>query len=425
MKTTNRVLSLILATIMIFSAAAVSASAASSSTNIGASQSAVTLYTAKKPAKPTNLKASSVKATSVKLKWKKVSGATKYMVYQYNASTKKYKKLATVKKNAATIKNLTAAKTYKLAVQAVNKSGAKSAYSARVTVNTKPATPTLTAKAASSSSIKLSWKKVARAAGYKIYSYNASTKKYTAIKTIKSGSTVSYTVKKLEASKKYSYAVAAYYKPASKNVFSAKSAVKSATTKKAAAPEPVVPEKNEFEKYLDIINSRKFTMNYKINVEGTSMNAKSVVSGKIAATTVQAELEGIDATMYTWYNGDTKEGIVRAQALGLARFYDTFDEKTAIESALDADTISGLFAPEMAADGSITSGTATIDSKSCNTYSYPTTGGAIITFYFHDSKAIRMEAAGQAFSIESYSGTVDSKDVKKPSTFGWVKMDIM
>ncbi len=62
------------------------------------------------------------------------------------------------------------------------------------------------------SAIKLTWKKVTGADGYVIYQYNTKTKKYDKIKTIKSGTTVSYKIKKLKAGTKYKFLIKAYTK---------------------------------------------------------------------------------------------------------------------------------------------------------------------------------------------------------------------
>ena len=62
------------------------------------------------PAKVTSLKATAT-TSSVTLSWKKVTGATKYIVYSYNTSTKKYTKLTTVSTNKVTIKNISEGKT--------------------------------------------------------------------------------------------------------------------------------------------------------------------------------------------------------------------------------------------------------------------------------------------------------------------------
>ncbi|MGN1194982.1 MAG: leucine-rich repeat protein, partial [Acutalibacteraceae bacterium] len=60
---------------------------------------------------------------------------------------------------------------------------------------------------ASASSVKLTWKAVSKATGYRVYVYNTSTKKYKALKTT---TATSYTATKLKSGTKYKFAVKAY-----------------------------------------------------------------------------------------------------------------------------------------------------------------------------------------------------------------------
>ena len=99
------------------------------------------LSTAKFPKQVTNLKAKTVTKTSVTLTWKKVSDAKRYNVQQYNAKTKKWKTVKTVKKNTAKITNLKKSKSYKFRVRAEKKvrdyCDCYGEYSKSVTVKTK------------------------------------------------------------------------------------------------------------------------------------------------------------------------------------------------------------------------------------------------------------------------------------------------
>ncbi len=61
------------------------------------------------------------------------------------------------------------------------------------------------------SAIKLSWKKVTGADGYRVYMYNAKTKKWDTVKTV-SASTVSYKITDLKAGTKYKFRIKAYKK---------------------------------------------------------------------------------------------------------------------------------------------------------------------------------------------------------------------
>lgn len=89
------------------------------------------LTTGTKPKKVTSLKVSRRSKTSVKLTWKKVSGASGYQIYRYNASKKKYVKIATIK-SGTTIKytnsKLKSGKTYRYKVRAYRSVNGKNLY---------------------------------------------------------------------------------------------------------------------------------------------------------------------------------------------------------------------------------------------------------------------------------------------------------
>ena len=79
--------------------------------------------------------------------------------------------------------------------------------------------------------IKLSWKKIKGAKGYVIYRSAKKSSGYKAIKTIKKGSTIKFTNKKLKKGKRYYYKIRAYKMVNGKRVFGKYSKVKSAKAK--------------------------------------------------------------------------------------------------------------------------------------------------------------------------------------------------
>lgn len=87
----------------------------------------------------------------------------------------------------------------------------------------KLSTPKATAKGTSQTKVKISWKKIKNARGYQIYRYNKSKKKYVLIKTIKSGSTLSYVNTGLKHGTSYAYRVKAYAYDDGKKVYSSRS----------------------------------------------------------------------------------------------------------------------------------------------------------------------------------------------------------
>lgn len=75
------------------------------------------LKTTTTPKKVTNLKVKSKSKNSIKLSWKKSSGATGYKIYLYNNKTKKYEYYGKTSKTSITVKKLKASKSYKIKVR--------------------------------------------------------------------------------------------------------------------------------------------------------------------------------------------------------------------------------------------------------------------------------------------------------------------
>lgn len=100
------------------------------------------------------------------------------------------------------------------------------AYSAGVSAKPVPATPTITVANAGSRKIKISWKKITGASGYEVYRATSKSGSYSKVKTVTSGSTVSYTNTGLSKGKTYYYKVRAYRTVSGKKVYGNYSAVK-------------------------------------------------------------------------------------------------------------------------------------------------------------------------------------------------------
>lgn len=92
------------------------------------------------PVKVTELKSSSVTASSFKLTWKKVTGTTHYQIAVYDKTQGKYVTYGTSETNSITIKNRTSKSTTKVKVRAVRVVGEKKyygSYSSVLSVKTK------------------------------------------------------------------------------------------------------------------------------------------------------------------------------------------------------------------------------------------------------------------------------------------------
>lgn len=158
-----------------------------------------------------NVKATSNKTTEIKISWKKVKKITGYRVYVYNNSTKKYEYYAKTKNTSITIKKLKSSTQYKIKVRAYKTVKGKNyygKYSSVLKTATKPSeTKNVKVKSQTDSTIKLSWSKVSRASGYRVYICNDSENKY---KYYGYTNTNSITIKKLKSATQYKIKVRAY-----------------------------------------------------------------------------------------------------------------------------------------------------------------------------------------------------------------------
>ena len=151
---------------------------------------------------------------------------TGFEIYRATA-TGSYKKVATVADTSYTDKNLKSSTSYRYKIRAyvLDPASGEKIYGdyKYVRKTTWGSDPELKATAAGTKTVKLSWKKVTGASGYKIYRYigdaNSLTEKngqtagfsnYKLIKTITKASTVSYKDTKLAAGETYSYKIVAY-----------------------------------------------------------------------------------------------------------------------------------------------------------------------------------------------------------------------
>jgi len=181
-----------------------------------------------KPKTPTSVKAAVVSATSAKISWGAVSGATGYEVRRATSKNGTYKAVKTTTGTSFTNTKLKAGQTYYYKVRAYKTIDGKKiygAYSSIVSVKPKPLKVTgVKATKIKSGQAKISWSKQANVSGYQIV---RATSKNGTYKSVKTTSKLTYTDKKLEAGKTYYYKVRAYKTVSGKKVYGAYSGIKS------------------------------------------------------------------------------------------------------------------------------------------------------------------------------------------------------
>lgn len=173
-----------------------------------------------KPDQVKNVKAAAG-ANYVTLTWSKASGAQKYYVFSYNASTKKYTCLGKTTATTYKVSGLKVNTIYRLAVQAAKTVSGKTYYgkvSETVSVKTKVASTVAKVSglkittSGKSGYLKLSWNAQKSITGFQVYrSTSGKSGTYKRIATLKS-SQVSYADSGLKNSTPYYYAVRAYKK---------------------------------------------------------------------------------------------------------------------------------------------------------------------------------------------------------------------
>ncbi|MEG0830312.1 MAG: 3D domain-containing protein [Anaerovoracaceae bacterium] len=173
---------------------------------------------------PKSVKAKCHGITSIKVTWKKVSGATGYKIYRYTKGQKHYALIGTKKGSGSLTyldKKSTTGKAYGYRIKAYKTVTGKtiySKYSPRSCAKAVPKQASAKAKAGKNK-VKISWKKIDGAQGYHIYRSTSSKGKFKCVKVISKGKTTSCINGKLRAGRTYYYKVRGYKKVNGKKVF--------------------------------------------------------------------------------------------------------------------------------------------------------------------------------------------------------------
>lgn len=147
-----------------------------------------------------------VYTSSISVSWSKISGAKEYAVYRKASGETKYKKIATTSKTSYKDTNVKNNKTYYYQVKAIN---GKTTSGYDTVKQLFLSTPKLSSVKNTSSGVKITWKKITGAEGYKVYRKTGSGS-FKLIGTTTNNSTYSYTDKSFEDGKTYTYTVKAY-----------------------------------------------------------------------------------------------------------------------------------------------------------------------------------------------------------------------
>lgn len=173
----------------------------------------------------------------VKLTWSGVDGATGYRIYRSTSKTSGFTKIKSITSNSKvtyTNSGLSCGTTYYYKVRAyrlIDGNYYFGAYSAVVSGKPVPAAPgSLTVAKSTRTKVKFSWNKVSGASGYRIYRSKSKTSGFARIKTITSGSKLTY-VKKTSRNVKYYYKIRAYKTVNGKKIWGKYSTVKAKTLK--------------------------------------------------------------------------------------------------------------------------------------------------------------------------------------------------
>lgn len=382
------------------------------------------------PATVTGLKATATH-NSVTLTWSKAAGANLYKVYEYNSAKKTYKHLGNTTATKYTISSLKPVTTYSYVVKSCKKVDKKETYGALssvVTVKTKPAQVTGLKATATDYAVTLTWSKAAGAAGYNVYSYDASSKKYTKVTSTTGTKTVIYN---LALNKTYNYCVEAY---SSSKVVGPKSAIVKATTKSS----------DYLTKYQNIIRGGTFKMDIKMPVEdGKTMDFQyATKNGNVCATMDFVKMaQAIDPTMdidqmesgdmiIKMYH-DAKKNKSYALMNILFDIYFEFEKGDTTMDMFMPNAMINMLAPKMDPSSKVTYSSQKLSGKTHSTASYKTVDGSTCKYFFLNGVLVRIDISDSKETNTAYisnlSSSVSDSEVSLPKNFpiGWISADAL
>lgn len=267
----------------------------------------------------------------VTLTIKEDESANKYKIYRSTSSSSGYKYLSTISSNVYEDTNVVVGKTYYYKVKSVNDESTKvytSSYSDYRKVTTRLSTPEINVSSVNATSVTLSWNKVTGAQGYRIYRSTSLNGTYLLIKTITSGSTLTYKNTSRVTNTTYYYKIKAY------RVVSGSKKYSYYSNKVSARPvlnKPIIESvSNDYYRYIKInINRVSYSHGYNIYRSETEDGTYKYIGSTTKETYYdKTSKEGINyyykVKAYRKYSGKKKYSEYSEVSLGL-RLNDTIN----------------------------------------------------------------------------------------------------
>ncbi len=172
------------------------------------------------PNRVSGVKSTSTGATKITLAWNTASGAKAYQIYQLDAATGKYKRIANTSKNKYTVKNLQPLTEYSFKIRAYHKlkGVVYGEFSPVFTVKTKPADVTnFKLSNSTSTTYTLSWSPDDSVAGFQLGKYNKDEKEWKVV--LNETKETTYVVTGLEKGGSDRYKIRAYILDGDKKIY--------------------------------------------------------------------------------------------------------------------------------------------------------------------------------------------------------------
>ncbi len=343
---------------------------------------------------------------TITLKWDKVAGATGYRVYQYKS--KKWVKIASITTNKYTVKSLKSATSYKFKIKPYAKTDSGTVWgdsSKSATIKTVDPTQTkITYAKAYTQTVSLKWSKVSGATGYRV-----SVLEKGEWKRVKSTSSLSYKVTKLDSNKEYTFMVRAYKKVKGKVTWYAESEPVTVVT---AAKDGDL-KAYRIEKYQKIFNSDEYLVRM-VTQDADLGEAPVELAIKDGNLSMKASVEGMEARIV--YNKKRDKAYMIIDSMFM---YAEMSKQDLDEMGLE-EIMTGLSINNV---GDITVTKTVYDGKNAICESYvDTASGTTVKYYFVADVLIAGETVApdgskEVIRFEKIESSVSSSVFDRPPLY--------